>query len=264
MVKSKRIYNLKKDTWDHRDYLLQAPHPKSGLIPKEWDNRKYCSPVRNQGDLGSCSAFSSAGGAFEMLEIKELMDNQYAEPIAEEFGPKFEPVSTLMQYQNTLIIENAFGTDQGAEIRDAIKALATYGVCKESTWPYDISKFGVKPTDEAYQEAALHKITMYERVLGMSAIRHAVAQCKPVVCGIQVYESMESEEVARSGMVPMPNTDLELHMGGHAVCVVGYTPDHWIMRNSWGPDWGLKGYFFLPLSYLIDTNLSLDFWAITK
>jgi C1A family cysteine protease len=88
----------------------------------------------------------------------------------------------------------------------------------------------------------------------------------PIVVGISVYSSFESQAVATSGNVPMPNINKEQCLGGHAVLVVGYddTSKHWIMRNSWGTSWGMAGYFTLPYMYLLDSNLASDLWIITK
>jgi C1A family cysteine protease len=86
----------------------------------------------------------------------------------------------------------------------------------------------------------------------------------PFVIGFTVYESFESDEVAKTGIMPMPGTR-EHVLGGHAVMAIGYDDklDRFRMRNSWGKDWGIKGYFTMPYAYLLDENLSDDFWKIT-
>ncbi len=85
----------------------------------------------------------------------------------------------------------------------------------------------------------------------------------PFVYGFTVYESFESEDVARTGNVPMPSPG-ERVVGGHAVLAVGYDDDEgmFICRNSWGAEWGDAGYFYMPYAYLLDDNLSDDFWTI--
>lgn len=81
--------------------------------------------------------------------------------------------------------------------------------------------------------------------------------------GFTVYESFESQDVASTGVVPMPGTD-EQALGGHAVVGVGYddSQQRFIVRNSWGDAWGMKGYFTIPHDYLANRDLSDDFWAI--
>jgi C1A family cysteine protease len=83
------------------------------------------------------------------------------------------------------------------------------------------------------------------------------------VFGFTVYSSFESAAVVRSGILNMP-TRYDQVVGGHAVMAVGYndTQRRFIIRNSWGTDWGQKGYFTMPYEYLVSRNLSDDFWTI--
>jgi C1A family cysteine protease len=78
-----------------------------------------------------------------------------------------------------------------------------------------------------------------------------------------VYESFESDEVASTGVAPMPGVS-EMVLGGHAVMAVGYDDksSRFLARNSWGLDWGMGGYFTMPYAYLADNNLADDFWTI--
>ena len=85
----------------------------------------------------------------------------------------------------------------------------------------------------------------------------------PFVCGFTVYESFEGDDVAKTGIVPMPGS-AEATLGGHAVMAVGYddASQRFLVRNSWGTDWGMGGYFTIPYAYLTDSNLADDFWVI--
>ncbi len=85
-----------------------------------------------------------------------------------------------------------------------------------------------------------------------------------MVFGFSVYESFESDSVASTGVVPMPSPNEQL-LGGHAVVLVGYddTKKVWIVRNSWGTNWGQAGYFTMPYAYLTNSNLASDFWTIS-
>jgi C1A family cysteine protease len=90
-----------------------------------------------------------------------------------------------------------------------------------------------------------------------------LANGRPIVIGFSVYDSFESQEVAQTGMVPMPGSN-ESMLGGHAVLLVGYDDPRqlWIVRNSWGESWGDKGYFYMPYQYLTDPGLADDFWVL--
>jgi C1A family cysteine protease len=94
-------------------------------------------------------------------------------------------------------------------------------------------------------------------------IQGCLASGYPVVFGFSVYESFETQEVARSGVVPLPKKG-EKQLGGHAVLAVGYddTAQSFIVRNSWGPSWGQDGYFTMPYAYVTSGQLASDFWAL--
>jgi C1A family cysteine protease len=150
-------------------------------------------------------------------------------------------------------------------LRDGIKTLKKQGVCSEKKWPYVISKFAMKPNPACYKEALNHQITSYHRILMLDEMRTCLAEGFPFVFGFTVYESFESSEVARTGVVSIPQPS-ECSLGGHAVLAVGYDDGQkrFIVRNSWGTSWGQKGYFTMPYNYLADRNLSDDFWTIRR
>lgn len=220
---------------------------KTTSLPSSVDLRSKMPPVWDQGQLGACTSFGTAV-CFE-----------YADKDA------FEP-SHLFIYYNERSMEGTINEDSGANISDGIKSLQTYGVCKESSWPYNISKFKVKPSATCYTEA------LRNRALNVANIRQDLTSMKtclsngfPIVLGISVYSSFESQQVANTGVVPMPGAK-EKNLGGHCVACVGYndTTKTWLMRNSWGTSWGMKGYFTLPYMYLLDSNLCSDLWSITS
>jgi len=243
-----RRYTWKPDLPDQRDHKFGV---SAGVaLPTKVDLRSTCSPVEDQGDLSSCTG-QAIVGALEYLEFKAK------QPLVN--------LSRLFVYYQERVIENSVKVDSGATIRSGIKACNTVGVCHEAIWPYTISKFKIKPTKQAYADAANRKITEYMRINDLPSFRGALAIGFPVVFGFSVYESFESDAVAKTGKVPMPKKTEKL-LGGHAVLAVGYddTKNWAICRNSWGLNWGIRGYFYMPYAYLTDRNLSDDFWAIRK
>jgi C1A family cysteine protease len=244
-----KTYGWIPDLPDHRDHLYAAPMEVVATLPAKVDLRPQCPPVYDQGQLGSCTA-NSIGGGFEFTLIKEKK-------------PDFMP-SRLFIYYNERVIEGTVKSDSGAQIRDGIKTIANQGVCPETEWPYIIAKFAAKPPAKAYKDALKNQAVSYSRLAqSLNQFKGCLASGYPFVFGITVYESFESPEVAKTGNVPMPKSN-ERSLGGHAILAVGYddSAQRFIIRNSWGPGWGQKGYFTLPYAYLLDSDLSSDFWTI--
>ena len=250
MIARQHRYGYIPDLKDERDhtYFLFHHITLPGATPNIVDLRPKCSPIEDQKDLGSCTA-NALAGALEFLENKD--------------GVKFKDASRLFIYFNERVIENSIASDSGAMIRDGIKTLNKQGFCSEVSWPYKIANFSVRPPLTCYTEALNNTISSYARIMNFNDMVNCLANGFPFVAGISVYESFESDAVAKTGMVPMPKKGESL-LGGHAICVVGYdtTKKLFICRNSWGLGWGDKGYFYLPFAYAQSTSLTSDCWSI--
>ncbi len=250
-------YGWIPDLPDNRDYILTASARMLARLPVSVDLTTKCPPVYDQGQIGSCTA-NAIAGAIEFDQKKQKMRGVFLP-------------SRLFIYYNERVIEHTVAQDSGAMIRDGIKSVASQGVCAEKLWPYDPDPFPgntrltKKPSPNCYKEALKHTAVQYERVPRVLAhMKACLASGYPFVLGFTVYESFESDEVAQNGVMPMP-APREQVVGGHAVVAVGYDDkaDRFRMRNSWGSDWGVKGYFTMPYAYLLNENLSDDFWKIT-
>ncbi len=242
-------YGWVPDLPDHRDLTYAAPAAFLTALPTSVDLRPGCPDVYDQGQLGSCTA-NSIGGAFQFEQIKQKV---------KDFVP-----SRLFIYYNERVIENTVNSDSGAQIRDGIKVVAKQGAPPETDWPYDINKFAQKPPQSAFADAAKNKVLSYQRVTrSLSQMKGCLASGYPFVFGFTVYDAFESAAVAQSGHLNMPQPGEQV-VGGHAVAAVGYDDkNQWfLVRNSWGENWGMKGYFTIPYQYLLEPNLSDDFWTI--
>jgi C1A family cysteine protease len=247
--RSVQRYGWIPDVPDNRDFRYSAPHEILADLPPKADLRAQCPPVYDQGQLGSCTA-NAIAAAFEFDQTKEQQ-------------PDFTP-SRLFIYYNERSIEGTVDSDAGAMIRDGIKSVAQLGVCPEPEWPYDIAKFRDKPPDGCFTDATAHQAVTYQSVLqDLHQLQGCLASGYPVVFGFSVYESFEGQDVAKTGLVPLPKKG-EKQLGGHAVLAVGYddTKQSFIVRNSWGTQWGQAGYFTMPYAYTTSAQLASDFWVI--
>ena len=245
-----RNYGWKRQNPDFRDKVYAVKPRTLATLPAIVDMRSQCPPVYDQGSLGSCTA-NAIGAAHQFEQLKEADKDAFAP-------------SRLFIYYNERAMEGTINEDAGAIIRDGLKTAANDGVCPESMWAYDTGKFTKKPSANCYTNAANHQVTSYFAPMQtLDYLKGVLAEGYPFVFGFAVYESFETAEVARTGMMPMPKPS-EKCLGGHAVMCVGYDDSKqcFIVRNSWGDSWGKSGYFYMPYDYMADPNLCSDFWTI--
>lgn len=251
------------DLPDSRDHLFAATPELIGALPPSVDLRAgWSTDPYDQGQIGSCTA-NAIAGAFEFDVIRQQL-------------PDFMP-SRLFIYYNERLMEGTVRSDAGAQIRDGVKSVAKVGVCTEPEWPYDDThpttpdgpwpanaRAGMKPTPACYQHALANHVVSYQRVTrSLPQLKGCLAEGFPFVFGFTVYESFESDEVRAGGVVPMPSSGEQV-LGGHAVLAVGYDDgtQRFLVRNSWGTEWGQHGHFTMPYAYLTERNLSSDFWTL--
>lgn len=241
----------RRDARDERDkdacHLLglAATRPP---VPQSVDLRTsgFMPDVYDQLKLGSCTGNSVAAN----LEFA-----------ANKNGKGTGTPSRLFIYYHERLIEGDVEEDNGAEIRDGLKVVSKIGAPPETLWPYDVAKFADAPSPQAETAAGDQKATSYYRVKDMAGTLDALAAGYCVSFGFTVYESFESAEVEKTGVVPMPEQGEQVE-GGHAVVAVGYDLAKKLMlvRNSWGPGWGEHGYFWLPFGFW-EQDLTSDFWC---
>ena len=236
------------DLPDARDLMYSATLSVMKKLVSKIDLRSKCPTLYDQGQLGSCTA-NALGGAFQFGQIKQKITDWIP--------------SRLFIYYNERELINTIYSDSGAYIRDGIKTMNKQGVCSETNWVYDISKFTQKPTSECYSKALTNQILSYMRINNSSLfqLKSCLSEGYPFVFGFSVFSSFY--KIGRNGKMPIPKPNEEL-LGGHAVMAVGYDDRKqvFIVRNSWGSSWGDGGYFYMPYSYITDNNRCDDFWTI--
>lgn len=241
------MYSLgcKKDPKDLRDIamgLVLPPIP----IPKSFDYTPYMSPVRDQGNEGTCVAFASVVGVKEYEDSKE-----YKKLI--ELSPRFV-YSLCKKFDGA-------PDEEGTYPRVAMKVLLNYGVCPESFWPYNPHQKN-QPKKEADSSAKKYRIKAYARLKTIMEMKRSLVVNGPFLAGVKVFESWFDKKVQKTGLIPMPKRNEEL-MGGHAICIVGFDDTNGLFKfkNSWSVKWADKGYGYLYYDYI--KQYCSDAWSAT-
>src|SRR5579875_924930 len=231
-----RLYPIVADRPSHFD--LGFSHVSKGSLPSSASLAEFLPPVRNQGHEGSCSAFSGCT-VMETLLRKYRGDETILSP-AFLYEVEREIGGTLYQ-------------DTGARLIQTQYALHFVGVCPEADDPYTPEDFVREIDQKLLADAAEYRIRKGYKLSGLQDIKAAIASGLPVQLGIVVYESFESDEVAKTGLVPLPQPG-EQCMGGHATAAFGYDDARGVLevRNSWGEEWGDHGNFYLPYQFVRD------------
>jgi C1A family cysteine protease len=247
------------------DEALKAKVLKTSLPPKQ-DLRKWCSPIEDQGQLGSCTA-NAGVGLVEYFERRA-------------YGKHID-ASRLFLYKVTRKMLN-FKGDTGAFLRSAMGALTLFGVPPEEYWPYDAEKFDREPPAFCYSFAKNYQAIKYVRLdptgvtkdILMQSIKDSIAKGFSCMFGFTVYNSIQQSSTSGKIPYPCPGEKVE---GGHAVMAVGYddkmpikneicdkeTKGALLIRNSWGTEWGEKGYGYLPYQFVLE-GLAEDWWTLIE
>jgi hypothetical protein len=224
--------------------------------------RAGCPPILQQGVLQSCVAHAFTT-ALEFLHVRDGAD---------------EPLSRLFCYWVTrgMIAAKDFGDDSGCTGVDAVTALENYGVCTESMWAYDTSKLALRPSQEAFDDAAKRKLLMALPLQTLRAIKLSIAAGFPVPLMFSVARSVNDRDdggasrTRETGCFPLPSaTDPD--DGGHCVLAIGYddATGKVEIANSWGTAWGDAGYGYLAYAFFgptqdsdLDECQAFDAWTL--
>ena len=231
--------------------------PQKGSISSAIDLSEWCSPVEDQGQLGSCTAHAAIG-------LVEYFERR-------AYGRHVD-ASRLFIYRVTRKLMGVTG-DTGAYLRDAMKSLVLIGAPPEAYWPYKVADFDKEPPSFVYSLASNWKALKYFRLddrggtdKTLERIRYFLNRGYPSMFGFSVYDTIRDAE--QNGEIPYPSRHAALE-GGHAVMAVGYDDAKSIggkkgaikIRNSWGSWWGEEGYGWLPYEYVL-SGLADDWWSI--
>lgn len=234
-------------------------------LPTQIDFRSEMSHIRDQKELGSCTSFA-ASALVEYFEQKRYQ--------------RHIDISTLFTYKTTRNLMKVTG-DTGAYLRTTMGSIALFGSPPEEYWEYDISKFDVEPKPFCYAFASNYQSLRYIRIdtpgiydtMLLGQLKKFLANKVPIMFGFSCFDSL-NQATTNGGKVPFPS-QYENLIGGHAITMCGYDDDFtitnnttgqtttgaFIFKNSWGLEWGDKGYGYLPYEYFLQ-ELADDCWTI--
>jgi hypothetical protein len=259
------VLNYFKDREDDRDYfyrpeievLESIKTPLKAASIDRVDYRKFISPVKNQGNLGSCVGFA-------VTALKEFHENlEYQTELSE--GSNYKRKETSYDLSEQWTYWNAkkidpWGPDiEGTSIRYAMKVLQKIGCPPEDSWNYTDSKIDIgKPESWAHMIARWNVIDSYWRIDTIQNLLAAIIEIGPVVIGVGCYEEIFSPD--SDGFVAYPENPQYCY-GGHAILACGcdFNSKRILFKNSWGTNWGDGGYGWFGFDYI--TNFCWDAWG---
>jgi len=243
-----RVYNHVFQAPDNRDLQFVPSNLSAVIVPSSYyitDNPVFSCPIYDQGNLGSCLA--NAIKAMMYIVSNGKVD-----------------LSRLQLYICFRAVDGSSLTeDTGGTVRGGMKAVGSYGVCPESIWPYVIRNFAKLPPSPAFVSTYKIKNFVYTAIKqNILDLKTSISGNLPVMVGILVYSSFESSIATQYGVIPMPNTNTEQILGGHAILLIGYDDksQYFKFQNSWGTKWGTNGYGFIPYAYILNSGLTSDLW----
>jgi C1A family cysteine protease len=247
----------KQKTFLDSKIKFKNPQAQKTVLPEYSSIKHLCGEIYDQGSVGSCTA-----NAFAMAY--QISTNVKSGTLI--------LLSRLYFYYFERLAEGNASSDSGGDEVDGLKVAQVKGICLETSWPYDTAKVETCPPQSCIDEAVNYKISsfsvfkLYSGLL--TDIKQSIVDKKPVLIAIGVYESFESDKVEETGLVPMPscttfedpNDPKDPFVGGHQVLIVGYTDSKKLFTcvNSWGSQWGDKGFFYLPYDYVVNKNLTYE------
>lgn len=263
---SGKFMGRKPDRSDVRDKKYGVVHAdeKKATLPRTVDLRSKLPRCFDQGKTSSCGA--NMGSAMMCFLYPDA---------AKQFGA----FSRMQIYYDVRAIEGDIAQDDGVETRDVFKTLADTGAAPEADWPFDPARMFDRPGLLVYDDAKNYKIKSFSRLQTSYDVLSCLAAGFPVGLGFDVPETLDSDLVARTGVLPLPGRDTKI-IGGHDVLIVGYDLDFklnseflnsgissdqvadaaLLVRNSWGTEWAhrMRGHFYMPMLTAMQDN---DAWT---
>ena len=249
--------------------LLALRVPAGQTLPAKATTSQWMGPIRDQSGEGSCTG--QVGAELRDWLYRKLFLFEESKNVAPE---RFKSSASFV-YKCNLIADGDLGHDSGSTIHQTLITLNQKGACLESQEPYRDRDYSIRPSEQQYQEALLYKGGSYHFLPSLAEMKCCIASGYAFAFGMDVFESFEGSQVARTGFLPMPAANEPL-LGGHAQFALDYDDDVQfpdgskggvLVQNSWGSSWGCsapgrtdRGCYWMPYAYFKDH--AADAWMM--
>jgi hypothetical protein len=260
-----RTLDARPDRVDLRDRRYQ---PRLTSLPLQYpapvDIARYLTRygedgmILDQGREGACTGFGLAA-VINYLRWKQAVD-------AGEKAP--DKVSERMLYHLARFYDEWSGEDyEGSSCRGAMKGWQRHGVCDGAHWPYrdaDGNVAFIPPVGGWDRDAATRPLGAYYRIDkdSISDMQAALVEVGAIYASATVHRGWFLDPVGRMAPIGLPVIEVpedRANVGGHAFALVGFTREGFIIQNSWGPGWGIKGFAILPYTDWVERGS--DAWV---
>lgn len=218
------------------------------------DLRSNFTKIKNQGQQGSCLSFTLTSIFEYMMKVSKQEDYDLSEAF-------------LYYNARNLDTDESTSNDNGSRFHPSIESLSKYGIALEKYWPYNENVYDKRPSEEAYKDAETRKLIKALNVeCSVKAIKSALSDGYPVAGSFILYPSFNQngayiqmptkEEIESVNNGNEEDEQMERH-ARHAMTIVGFSDElqMFLVRNSWGDDWGDRGYCYMPYAYIENNEL---------
>jgi C1A family cysteine protease len=231
--------------------ISSVPNLKQVTLPTVFGLDEFMPPVKDQKDLGACTAFAST------------VDR---EAIARQYENKQPILSPLFVYYYSRLLDGSLDEgDAGSTGETTCQVFQRYGACLESEDPYITSDFQKMPFTAQIQAAKEFKSGAYHSLHTVQDVQNCIFSGYRIRLGMNVYQSFEN--IGSNGLMPIPSHK-ENVLGGHEIliyrfdnsvkCPNTHSTGAFLVRNSWGSSWGQAGSFWMPYEGIVSSLLNCD------
>ncbi|MCX6295780.1 MAG: C1 family peptidase [Bacteroidetes bacterium] len=251
MARTKRIFNCvpsrdKQDDWQMDKAKEMGLSPKKKILPKEVDLRAKWWKIGNQGSTGACVGWATADSLlrYHFTKAKKIKPGEHMSVRFIWMASK--EMDEYTDYPTTFI------DDSGTSLKSALKVTKKFGALTATQLPFDGKLVKIKEAN-FLKVAGKYKVKAYfnlaqKKSEKLQLFKEWLAFHGPILTCLDCDDSWNYPK--KDGL--LTKYDKKSIDGGHAMSIVGYTEKHFIIRNSWGTDWGHKGFAYASYEYAMD------------